>query len=648
MISLCLALAFRQQSLTLNPLFSDNMVLQQHAQDPVFGTADPGSAVLLTIGTRSYTTRADELGQWKILLPPLEPGPAISIQVSSGAEQVNIGNVKVGEVWLAAGQSNMEFQEQQADDFEEAKTQTDPDVRMFTVRKATAETPVQKLQGSWECSAPDNIGHFSAVGLAFAREISRRLQVPVGIINSSWGGTPAEAWISREAIQRDPAVRPIFDKYLSDLKVFPARHSAYEVAMQMWINGHSGRDNQGFQNNWTLGVLDDSDWQTVQAGTDTRTILKRDFLGSVWYRKTVVTPDEWYGQPLRLSLGQLNEYDSTYFNGVRVGLTDQRVQDPGQVFRQYLISPGLVHKGKNLIAVRVFNSEGSGGMQGPAEQMRLALLDETASIPLNGEWKFKVEQELDPDAPRPHLPNGPGNPTSPSELFNAMVAPLIPFGIKGVIWYQGESNVGQSERYEHLFPDLIRDWRARWGEGLFPFYYVQLPNYGASQREPGESAWANLREAQEKALSVPHTGMAVTMDLGNPNDIHPTNKREVGRRLSLWALQLTYNQPTAYGSPMMRSMMVRGDTAEVTFRNGSLTTTDHLAPSGFAMAGPDHRFYWAKARLDGSTVTLTCPQVPHPLAVRYAWADNPDVNLVNMVGLPAAPFRTDDWKLKEQ
>jgi len=275
------------------------------------------------------------------------------------------------------------------------------------------------------------------------------------------------------------------------------------------------------------------------------------------------------------------------------------------------------------------------------------LLDDTSTIPLNGLWKFSIEQELDPETPRPHLPNGPGNPTSPSELFNSMVSPLIPFRIKGAIWYQGESNVGSSDMYGHLFGDLIRDWRSRWHEPTFPFYYVQLSNYMAKQTAPEESSWANLREAQAKVLSVPNTGMAVTIDLGEVESIHPKNKREVGRRLALWALAFTYEIPTVYGSPSFRSMQTHDHNAVITFSNGALTTTDMKPPTGFTIAGADHKFYWATATVTGSTVTLSAPEVPDPVALLYAWANNPNVNLVNIAGLPAAPFRTDDWPLTE-
>jgi sialate O-acetylesterase len=645
-VPLFCAVVLGQQGLKLNTLFSDGVILQEHASDPIYGTAGPNAQVQLTLGAQIYSTHADGRGNWQIAVPIGGAGPAFSFEVASGSDRATVRNARAGEVWLASGQSNMEFMEIQADDYDQAKKQADPNVCMFIVKKATAESPHHDLQGAWESSSPNNVSHFSAVGLAFARELSNRLEVPVGIIDASWGGTPAEAWIAADTLQKDAATRAIYDKFLSDLKVYDSRQSAYKVAMDMWTTGKNGSDNQGFQNNWMIDAFSDAGWQSVPAGEDSQDILKRDFEGSVWYRKTVTLPDNWSGQRLKLQLGEISGMDATYFNGVRAGYTTLTTSDPNRP-REYTISPGMVHKGPNLIAIRIFNPDSPVGMKGPPDDMRLMLEDETSYLPLNGDWKFNVEQELDPDEPRPHLPNGPGNPTSPAELYNGMIAPLIPFRIKGAIWYQGESNVGGSALYVHLFTDLIQDWRKRWGEGNFPFYYVQLANYLAKQTAPEESAWANLREAQAKAQGLPNTGMAVTIDLGEVGSIHPKNKREVGKRLALWALGLTYRTPTPYASPCFKSMEIRDSRVIVDFSNGSLTTTDGKAPTGFSVAGADHKFYFAEAAVVGSTVTVSAPEVLHPVAVRYAWADNPTVNLVNLLGLPAAPFRSDDWSLTE-
>jgi sialate O-acetylesterase len=646
MFQFLLCAALQNSTLKLNTLFSDGMVLQRDAVDPVFGVAAPGASVQVTINGQTGGTRADSAGNWQAQLNPLPVGGPYVMKVVSGAETVTVQDIEVGEVWLASGQSNMEFTEDKANDYFSAQTATKSDVRMFIVKKATSDRPLSNEDGQWDAASPATVGRFSAVGVAFARELEQKLHVPVGIILASWGGTPAEAWTSKEALQRDPATEPLITRYLADLPTFDTRKAAYDEAMQLWIDGKKGGENQGFLNGWAAAEFNDADWQTVPAATLASKILGRDVSGSFWYRKTIQIPDAWYGKALRLELGTIDTYDNTYVNGVRVGRTDDKTIDAATVSRIYPVAPGIVRRGSNTIAVRVFSDQATAGMSGPDNVMKIGPVEGEVPLSLDSEWKFKVEQELDPNAPRPHLPMGPGNPNAPTQLFNAMIAPLMPYQIKGAIWYQGEANVGRAAEYSHLFPTMIRDWRARWGEGLFPFYFVQLSNYLARKDEPGDSAWAELREAQGSALSLPHTGEAVIIDIGEAGNIHPKNKKEVGRRLALLALANAYEQPVYFASPTYASTRFDGATATVTFDNGSLTTTDDQPPRGFALAGKDGVFHWAQARIDGSAVILTSPDVMSPVAARYGWADNPDVNLVNHAGLPARPFRTDGPTLK--
>ncbi|HWD41941.1 MAG TPA: sialate O-acetylesterase [Fimbriimonas sp.] len=643
MILLLAVAALAQTTLQLNSLFSDSMVLQRGIADPVFGYATPGAYVSIQIAGERVGCTADRNGRWRTLLTPLQAGGPYEMTVSSGTESITVKDILVGEVWLASGQSNMEFLEENADDYGMAMGEATQDIRMFTVKHKASIAPDKDVTGVWTPAGAGTVGRFSAVAYSFARELNHKLGVPVGIINSCWGGTFAESWTSQDMLLKDPATKPIIDQFLADLPTYASRRSAYDDAMEIWMNGKKGGENVGFGNGWPLHEYNDSDWKEVPACSTVESIMGREFEGSFWYRLTLNVPDEWFGKRLKLELGALDDYDITYFNGIRIGRTDQSVAEPATVNRVYTIAPGIVRRGSNTIAVRVFNAEGSGGMDGPLAAMRLSLADGSASIPLSANWKFKVEQEIDQSAPRPKLPSGPGNPYSPSELYNGMIAPLIPYGIKGAIWYQGESNVGNATVYAPLFEDLIRDWRNRWGEGPLPFYFVQLPNFLPQKDVPSDSAWAELREAQAKALSLPHTGMAVTIDVGEADTIHPKNKREVGRRLSLWALSQTYGKPFLYASPAFQSMKIQGSQVTITFTNGSLMTTDNKAPACFAVAGEDKKFYWAETSVYGSTVTLSSPSVPHPVAVRYAWADNPPVNLTNRAGLPACPFRTDDW-----
>jgi sialate O-acetylesterase len=377
----------------------------------------------------------------------------------------------------------------------------------------------------------------------------------------------------------------------------------------------------------------------------------QSFDGAVWFRRTFDLPEAWEGKALKLELGPIRDYDDTYVNGTKVGYTKEAPADPSLDDRTYRISPGIPVHGVNSIAIRVFSAQGVCGLTGFPDQMRITLFDgsSTDSIPLAGPWMEKIERKMDSTDPAPHMPLGPGSPSAPGGLFNGMIAPLAPFGIKGVIWYQGESNAGEADRYRILFPTLIHDWRQKWGRQDLPFYFVQLPNYKARQEEPSDSEWAELREAQASALRILHTGMATTIDIGDATTIHPTNKREVGRRLSLIALAKDYGMHTAYSGPEFQYLTPSGNTVRVFFKHieDGLKTSDGRPPIGFAVAGEDRKFYWAEAKIQGTAVVLSSSNVPNPVAVRYGWADNPDCNLTNSTGLPTAPFRTDTWPRSE-
>ena len=453
------AAAAHQTPFKLNGLFADGMVLQRGMADPIFGTGTPGSAVQVTLSgpggslKSSATVKSD--GTWRTTLrPPDSQGP-FTLSAASGALTIEINEVLVGEVWLAGGQSNMEFPESQADDSAEALSNGSNQVRVFIVRHQTADSPAKDVTGHWASASNKESLKASAVALSFAHELNQRLNVPVGIVEDCWGGTPVEAWTSREAIQRDARLGTLISKYLDDLSHYPERKAIFDQAVQKWTHGKSGGENQGFIDGWALAQFNDADWKTVKGGTPVATSEGREVDGAFWYRMTVNLPDDWYGKPLKLSLGALGEYDTTYVNGVRVGFTDQKARDPSSIQRVYSVAPGIVRRGANTIAVRVFNAEGEGGMLGPAEEMKISLKDDTASLDLSGDWKFKIEQELDPKAARPALPIGPGNPHTPTELFDGMIAPILGYGIRGTIWYQGEQNVGDPEDYATCFPDMI-------------------------------------------------------------------------------------------------------------------------------------------------------------------------------------------------
>ncbi len=636
--ALILAAAAKAPTLRLSPLFSDGAVLQRGMELPVFGVAAPGARVSVGLAGQQAGATAGADGRWLLRLKPVNAAGSLVLTATSNGETVTVKDLLVGEVWLASGQSNMEFPESSAIDFAQAKAEARPDVRFFTVEKATADRPLGDLKGHWTASSPTTVGYFSAVALSFAREVQKRLGVPVGIVQATWGGSPAEAWTSREALTAEATLKPLVDAYDAAQTDYPTAMAAYRKAVSDFVNFKHLGGNEGFMHDWQAPEASEAEWSTVPAGTP----FPDTFDGAAWYRKSVDVPLDWVGKPLVLSLGSVDDYDTTYFDGIRVGRTGLE-DDNGDATtpRRYRIAPGIVRPGRNVIAVRVFDQGGAGGILGPVGEIRLGLADGSASVPLDGDWRFRIEKALDPKAQIPQRPVGVGNPNVPTMLWNGMVAPLVPYGIRGAIWYQGEANAERAAQYRTLFPTLIRNWRAAWGEGDFPFLFVQLPNYMARKDAPSESAWAELRESQTAALALPNTGMAVALDQGEAGDIHPKAKREIGRRLALNALGRAYGEPIVYEGPSFAGLTIMGDTARVEFHNGALFTVDGGAPRGFQIAGAEGRWAWAQGTVEGSTVSLRAPGVSKPVAVRYAWADNPDTNLTNRAGLPAVPFRTD-------
>jgi sialate O-acetylesterase len=631
-------------------IIGDNMILQQGVKARLWGMAQPGERVTVTFNGRTEGAITDPHSHWQIFLGPLKAGGPFAITIA-GSNTLTFKNVLVGDVWICSGQSNMEFPLVNATGGAEAMAQAnDPEIHLFTVQKTTAASPLDDVSGHWVLATPEQVGQFSAVGYFFGREIYQRLKIPLGLIHTSWGGTPAEAWTSHGALVANADLKPILDRYQMSLEDLPQRRENYKWALAEWEqkNLHADPGNKG----QALGLADPAfnatDWKQMNLPQFFETAgLVID--GAVWFRKEVDVPSAWSGKELALDFPAIDDFDNTYFNGTRVGATGNETPNSYAVPRRYTVPGSLVHAGRNVIAVRVFDSAGEGGFGG-AGLMSLVPVGgkETEAISLAGPWTYKVELSLEPKKPdwgsRPELP-GPTNQNSPTVLYNAMLAPLTPYAIRGAIWYQGESNAGRAYQYRALFPTMIRDWRAAWGEGDFPFYFVQLANWHAAQSEPGDSEWAELREAQTMTLQVPKTGMAVIIDIGDPNDIHPRNKLDVGKRLAAWALSETYHQKVEPSGPLYDSFTVKDDKIRVQFKHidGGLRTSDGGPLKGFAIAGADHKFVWANASVEGDAVVVWSKDVARPVAVRYAWADNPVCNLYNAAGLPASPFRTDDW-----
>jgi len=631
----------------LPAIIGNNMVIQQESKARIWGWAEQGEIVTVTMAGQSAMDTTNAKGQWEVQIGPFTAGGPHEMAIS-GKDTIVLQNVLVGEVWIASGQSNMEWQLQNsANGAEEVSNANYPQIRLFTVTRAISLKPQEDVVGQWMVCTPDVAGTFSAVAYFFGRELNQALKVPVGLIHSSWGGTTAEAWTSRETLASDTELNSMLDSLEQALQNLPAALNKYKELRADWEEKNILQDpgNKGLELGYASPDCSDKDWQIMNlpclwepAG------LLID--GAVWFRKIVEIPESWAGKDLKLKLGPIDDFDITYFNGVEIGHIGSETLNCWTVPREYTIPGSLVRGGRNVIAVRAFDQSGDGGFTGLPTDMSLSLSG-SESIPLAGEWLYKVELAAPPIqvnyATAPAMPFGGGNPNTPTVLYNAMIAPLTNYALRGAIWYQGESNVDRSRQYQKLFPMMIRNWRAAWGEGDFPFLYVQLANYMERKSEPGESQWAELREAQFMTLNESETGMAVIIDIGEANNIHPKNKQDVGHRLALWALAKTYNQDIEFSGPLYESFAIKGNKIRVHFSHAEgLCTRDGGMVKGFSIAGSDGKFIWAKAKIKHNEILAWCNSVAHPVAVRYAWADNPEANLYNAAGLPASPFRTDN------
>lgn len=628
----------------LPALISDGMVLQTGVPVRVWGWAAEGEKV--SVSLRGQTATADTRGgRWSVMLKPLDPGGPFELKIA-GKNTIVVKDVAIGEVWVCSGQSNMEWPLSKSHDPDaDIGAPADPLLRSFTVGRQLAEAPASEVSsGKWESATPATRGSFSAVGFYFARALRAARKVPIGLIHTSWGGTPAEAWTSRSALQAWGLSEDAFAKLAPPT---PAAREAYQKRLEEWTR--AGRPTGEFDDpgvseaakSWSLATTDARGWRTLALPTAWEKLgpeLEVD--GGFWFRKEVTVPAGWAGKELELSLGAVDDADTTYFNGAVVGSTGAEVPNHWQVKRRYRIPAAAVRAGRALIAVRVWDHGGEGGFMGSAGEMWLGPVgaDSTARVSLAGEWRFQAERT------RLTMPSPPGlDQNVPSVLYNGMIAPLLPYTIKGAAWYQGESNAGRAAEYGGLLTALIGNWRKDWQLGSFPFLIVQLAPYLAIEPEPGESGWAEVREAQARvAREVENVGLAVITDVGDEKDIHPRKKQPVGERLALAARKIAYGEQIVASGPTLRSATVEGSRIVVRFDNvgkGLVQRGDRLA--GFAIAGKDEKFVNAQASIDGDRVVVQSPKVTAPAYVRFGWANYPVVNLWNADGLPAVPFRTD-------
>lgn len=620
-------------------VFSDNMVLQQKTMARVWGKADAGKSVTVisSWNNKTYTTVADANGDWKLKIKTPSYGGPYKVTITDGSEPVVLNNVLIGEVWVCSGQSNMEMPVagwgQVSNYKEEIANANYPEIRLLQVSQAISlipQTGVKVANNGWMVCSPQTIGEFSSVAYFFAREINKQVKIPIGLISSNWGGTMIEAWSDENTLTNNPAFSQEIKRQEETAKT--ESQQTFVQKMEAWNRQATAAD-WGYTNNNAFNP-DTTGWRTMVLPQFFEKSVLGDFDGAVWFRKKVTIPAEWAGKDVKINLGKIDDNDITWVNGEKIGATEGYLQS-----RSYVIPAAKVKAGETVITVRVFDSGGGGGLYGVDEMQLTSASGE--KISLAGNWDFKVGFNIKGLPPMPVA----NNPNKLAVLYNAMINPLTPMTIRGAIWYQGEANTGRAGQYKELFEGMINGWRTIWNEGNFPFYFVQLANWQKRDAEPIPSGWAELREAQTQTLELPNTGMAVAIDLGEADNIHPKNKQEVGRRLAIVALDKTYHKTQPYSGPMYKSQKIDGDKIELSFNHaeGGLKTQGDNNMQGFAIAGEDMKFHWATAVIKGDKVIVSSPDVKNPVAVRYAWANNPVSTLYNGVGLPASPFRTDNW-----
>ena len=628
-------------SLQLPKIMGDHMVLQQKSFAKIWGWAEPEQVVKVTTSwnDKTYRVVTDQHGNWQVSVATGKAGGPYKVTIKADITKV-LEDILLGEVWICSGQSNMEWPLSRAETAKEEIPLSDyPEIRLFTVEKTIALRPEEDLKGSWDLCSPETSADFSAVGYFFGKMLHKELGVPVGLVNTSWGGTPSESWTSRETL----LTFGDFDRQLeelygtSDNEMEEARKEQFRIeSMIKKQQDFENQDNIGFSEGWMNVEFDDSSWGKMDCPAEWSSIDEIGMLeGVLWMRKGIEIPDSWIGKDLSLELGPVDEMDITYINGVEVG-TSRKISN-WNVPRIYKVPASLVNSGTLQLSIRIVNTNAQGGIFGHPNQLKIYPEENTKeeAVRLAGQWKYRIAYTF-PDVPMVF------NSHTPSVLYNGMLHPLKNMAFKGAIWYQGESNQTRAMQYRTIFPGMIEDWRATWKQGDFPFYFVQIAPYNYGNDETS----VELREAQFLTLSkVKNTGMAVTMDIGNPNDIHPTNKRDVGKRLALWALAKDYGKDVVYSGPLYREQTIEENKIRIHFNCiGSGLEAKGGPLTHFEIAGEDQVYHPANAVIDGETVVVSAVEVATPVAVRYGWSNTAEPNLGNAEGLPASSFCTDSWK----
>lgn len=625
LLCICCTLLF-EAKIKLPALVSDGMVLQRNQKLNIWGKADANEKVDVKFLNKNYKTTADQNGNWKILLPEQKAGGPYTMTIN----EITLKDILIGDVWLASGQSNMELPMRRLTPLysNEIKNANNQNIRFFTVpQKYNFKSPQTELDGGkWEATNPQTILNFSGVAYFFAKDVSEKNKVPVGIIHASLGGSPIQAWMDENSLKKYPEYLDEAKKWQND-DLIKSTESSEQALSKAWYTELDQSD-IGLNQHWEKFDLNDSDWKTMKipgSWEDT----EGSFEGSVWFRKEIILTKNQAGKAAFLNLGRIKDADVTYINGTKVGNVTYEYPP-----RWYDVPVGILKEGKNVIAVTISNGSGKG--QFIADKPYYLEID-GQKIDLKSEWKYKIGTKMAKMAPGTTFIRW-----KPTGLYNAMINPLINYNITGAIWYQGESNTGKPKEYGDLLTKMISDWRNKFNNKEMPFITVQLANFMEAKAQPVESNWAELRDQQRKvSLQVSNAGLAVIIDIGEWNDIHPLNKKTVGDRLALQAMKLAYGKNIVADGPVYQSMKINGNKIVLSFKNG----TDDFAPvaelKGFAIKNPDGNWSWAKAKIGGKTITVWNDSVTNPVAVRYDWADNPDGNLNNKTGLPASPFTTE-------
>lgn len=632
----CLLSMTANAQIKLPQLVRDSMVLQRDAKVNIWGWASAGENISASFNGKKYQTKADANGKWLFQLAPTKAGGPYTMELS-GKNKIILKDILVGDVWFCSGQSNMVHQLNIHDVAyaKEIAEANNPAIRQFWIPTLTSLAgPQQDLpSGYWKSAVGEDVRPFSAVAYFFALKIYQQYKIPIGIINASVGGTPIEAWTSEEGLKdfSNLSNTILKNKDTAYLNSFNRRPGGFGNRPAPPVDAGLAGPLKWFDPNYVP-----KGWRNINIPGYWEDQGVKDLNGVVWYRREIDIPASMAGKQARVFLGRIVDADELYINGKQVGNTTYQYPQ-----RRYQVPAQLLKPGKNVFVIRVTNTNGKGGF---VPDKPYCIFSGTDTVDLKGYWQYKVGLVNRPFTGGGFGGGGINAQNQPAALYNAMVAPEIQYTIKGFCWYQGESNAGKPQEYEKLMLALINDWRNKWNQGSLPFLYVQLPGFMDYNYLPSESGWAMLRESQLKALSAPNSAMAVAIDLGEWNDIHPDNKRDVGERMALAALKLAYGEDLVYSGPIYQNAIIEGDKIVISFNHTGtgLITNDGEEPGDFAIAGADKKFVWAKAKIEGNKVIVWSDEIKQPMYVRYAWADNPvHPNLYNKEGLPASPFRTD-------